>query len=153
MVEYAPRRAQDEELRTPAAYFLAALTVPDAHTAIAQRARREAHEVGDDLAGYCRRLQEQALAVLGETEHGNPIIPSRAGALRLDTFLETRVFELTVHSLDIAAATGINTHLSDGGVRRTLRIACDLALARGIAPTVIRATLGRVPLPSGFSLI
>jgi hypothetical protein len=65
--------------------------------------------------------------VLGLFERcsGNEVLNTFAGAIRLVDYLPTRSFELVVHSLDLARATGIRLPEK---VYRQLDVALDIAV-------------------------
>ena len=74
-------------------------------------------------------------------------------SMRLDTWLPTRTFELAVHSLDIAAATGVSAGLPAVVLADAAALAARIAVAMGNGPTVLRALTGRGVLPEAFSVV
>ena len=63
------------------------------------------------------------------------------------------MFELVVHTLDLATAIGAPMELPTEAARVSFQLAGDLALRTGKGATVLRALTGRDPLPVGFSIL
>ncbi|HEY5153991.1 MAG TPA: hypothetical protein VIJ47_04600, partial [Acidimicrobiales bacterium] len=75
-----------------------------------------------------------------------------AGTLSLGDYLGTRVVELTVHTLDLAAAVGwVDAEPPEAAARVSLIVLSALA-AQPSSAVLLRALTGRVPLLSGFSV-
>ena len=76
------------------------------------------------------------------------------GGMRVAAYLPTRTFELCVHGLDIAAATGIPVDLpARGGRGGRGALAAVSAAQRGLGPDLLLAMTGRRGLPPGFSVV
>ena len=73
--------------------------------------------------------------------------------MKLIDYLPTRVFELTIHSLDIIGAVGMREEPPPGPMEATLYLLVDRALAMGKATEIALAATGRSTLPEGFSLV
>jgi hypothetical protein len=73
--------------------------------------------------------------------------------MRISDYLPTRVFELVVHTADLAVALGVAAEPPPGPAALALALVSDLAVAGGQAATVLLATTGRGGLPSGFTLL
>lgn len=131
----------------PAIYQAAA----DAAT---KRARSDGEALGDHPAQAVRALLDQVTTKLAMS--GDDVlveIHELVGGMRLAAWLPTRTFELAVHSLDIAAATGVSADLPDGVLAETAALAARIAATTGDGPTVIRALTGRGALGDGFSVV
>jgi len=107
--------ATTEDITSSEGYYAFARSVDPTlfETAVAmstEDARRTGERLGDDPATAVRHLVDQAIAAVGAEDR---LIASAAGGMRLHTWLPTRTFELAVHSLDIAAATGLSADLPD----------------------------------------
>ena len=76
------------------------------------------------------------------------------GPITLSAYLPTRIFELTVHSLDLARATGhgVPPDLAEP-VGACLVMAAQMAQGRPQAADLLLALTGRRPLPPGFSVL
>jgi hypothetical protein len=75
------------------------------------------------------------------------------GGMRLVTWLPTRTFELAVHSLDIAAATGVPADLPVTVLADAAALAARIAAATGNGRTILSALTGRGALPDGYSVV
>ena len=73
--------------------------------------------------------------------------------MRLSTYLPTRTFELVVHGLDIARATGRPVTHPQEAVAEAVALAGAVAARSGRGGDVLLALTGRAPLPAGFSIV
>jgi hypothetical protein len=81
------------------------------------------------------------------------LLKTPVGGMRLLDYLPTRVFELTIHTLDLATAAALAAPPPEAAARVTSALVVELALSgRKIAP-LLRAATGRGPLPTGFSVL
>jgi hypothetical protein len=81
------------------------------------------------------------------------IVTTAGGGMRVSDYLPTRTFELTVHSLDIARATGLDFTPPTDALADTLALASASALRQGLGTDVLLALTGRRPLPEGVSVV
>jgi uncharacterized protein (TIGR03083 family) len=121
-------------------------------SAVTERGRQAGAALGPQPAPAVRTLVEETLEAL-EAVSDNPVIETIAGGMRLSAYLPTRTFELTVHSLDIGVATGIDVTPPAAALRESLRLGIDVALIYGDGHSVLRALTGRRALPSGYSIV
>ncbi len=109
MSTYLQTSADREDIATPQAYYAwtADYMSKAGAEAVAERGRQAGRDLGPDPAAKVDELVER---VLGDLETaGDPLIAVIDGlGLRLHTYLPTRTFELAVHGLDIARATGLS---------------------------------------------
>jgi uncharacterized protein (TIGR03083 family) len=139
------------DVESGADYFRRAMEGPDANAAIAARGRDEAAELGEDPVGTVRARARSALAAVEAAPVG-AVCVTFAGTLSLGDYLGTRVVELTVHTLDLAAAVGwVDAEPPEAAARVSLIVLSALA-AQPSSAVLLRALTGRVPLPSGFSV-
>ena len=106
---YLETSAEREDVATPQAYYARIREVAsDAGAdAIVERGRQAGRDLGADPAGTIDELVQRVLGELASTD--NPLIEVIGGlGIRLQTYLPTRTFELAVHGLDIARATGLS---------------------------------------------
>jgi hypothetical protein len=77
------------------------------------------------------------------------IVAGPLGGIALEAYLETRVFEATVHSLDLSRALGrVEWSPPDEAVALTLQLLTELALLRNQGSPLVLALTGRdVPIP------
>jgi hypothetical protein len=80
---------------------------------------------------------------LVERATDDAVVGTPWGGMRLIDYLPTRVFELSVHTLDLAAALAIETHVSDSSSAVTWELIAHLARRGGSENDVLRATTGQ----------
>ncbi|MGK2881228.1 MAG: maleylpyruvate isomerase N-terminal domain-containing protein [Mycobacterium sp.] len=118
---------------------------------VVQRGRAAGQDLGGDPAGKVDALV--AMASRSVAEHGGGLVAVLGGlGMRPTDYLPTRVFELAVHSLDIAAATGLPLELDPAVAVAATDLAVRIAVATGRGEVVLRALTGRAPLPAPFSV-
>jgi uncharacterized protein (TIGR03083 family) len=120
--------------------------------AVAQRGRDAGQALGEDPVAVVAQIASRVLplvAGLGGTE----LLTTVAGGMRISNYLPTRVFELVVHTADLAVALGIPAEPPSGPAALALGLVSDLAIAGGHASTVLLATTGRGGLPTAFTLL
>ena len=111
--------------------------------------------LGEDPRAAIGELATRVLAMVAATPDEAPV-RTYAGVAQLGTYLPTRTFELTVHTLDLATALG-----QDPPAILQEPIAACLALAVAVAgagggvsgAVLLQALTGRRALPPGFSII
>jgi uncharacterized protein (TIGR03083 family) len=150
---YLQTTADREDLATPQEYYArvnpSALGMDPA--AVLERGRQAGRELGDDPAAAVDGLVEQALGELARA--GDPLIQVIGGlGIRLH-YLPTRVFELAVHSLDVARAAGLSFTLPEDALADAAVLATRVGVALGQGETVLSALTGRTALPAGFSVV
>ncbi|MCX8559985.1 maleylpyruvate isomerase N-terminal domain-containing protein [Mycolicibacterium mucogenicum] len=149
---YLRTPADREDVTGPAHYYALlrgyAADSPD----IVERGREAGRNLGADPATKVTDLLHRVLTDLDAA--GDPLITVIGGlGIRLSSYLPTRVFELTVHSLDIARATGIDLTLPEEALREATVLAAQIAALTGQAAAVLPALTGRSGLPAGFSVV
>ncbi len=126
--------------------------LPADNDEIAARGREAGAELGDDPAAAVRTAADRVLPLLdGFSE--DMFISYPNGSIRLGDYLETRVVELTVHTLDLANAIGADAEAPDEALSVTLHLLADLAVASGQGAALALAATGRGLLPDRFSLM
>ena len=75
------------------------------------------------------------------------------GVRPLSRYLPSRVAELTIHTVDLARALGVEAEPPRECVRTTLYALADYAVRQGTGAEVAFALTGRAPLPPGFSVV
>ena len=73
--------------------------------------------------------------------------------MRCIDYLPSRVFELTIHTLDLAVALSQEIVVPAAAARVTFSLLAELGLQSGQAPPLLLAATGRGPLPAGFSVL
>jgi uncharacterized protein (TIGR03083 family) len=151
---YLQTPAEREDVRTPQEYYVRIREVASAAgaDAIVERGRQAGRDLGADPAGRVDELVERVLGELAEA--GNPLIEVIGGlGIRLHTYLPTRTFELAVHGLDIARATGLSFALPVEVLAEATVLAARIGVATGDGETVLLSLTGRAALPGSFSVV
>ncbi|HEY2833964.1 MAG TPA: maleylpyruvate isomerase N-terminal domain-containing protein [Sporichthyaceae bacterium] len=152
VVTYFDQPAATEDVASPEAYFALVAKVQVDPAAIAERGRRAGAQLGANPAAAFRELVAQAQAKVIATDP-NALIGTLAGGMRAARYLPTRTFELVVHGLDIAAATGLALEFDGEVLAEAAQLAARICVVTGQAPTLLTALTGRAPLPGGFTLV
>lgn len=110
---YLSTGAGSPELADPVDYYVAMLGDPadpsdaDRRTtldaAVAERGRQAGIELGADPAGGVAETAQRVVALVRTTEP-DALLATSAGTMTLQAYLPTRIFELTVHTLDLHRA-------------------------------------------------
>jgi hypothetical protein len=150
---YLDRPAASEQLATPEAYVAAAARMVAADAdAVAERGRQAGIALGPEPARAVRTLLNRVLPRVAAA--ADPLIETIAGGMRLSSYLPTRTFELVVHSLDIAHATGLPApRWSESVLAEVATVASRAAVLEGRGAELVLALTGRGPLPDGFSVV
>jgi uncharacterized protein (TIGR03083 family) len=150
---YLDQPAEAETAATPVDYFVNALASAAADPRqVAQRGREAGAALGPDPH---QRIAELVAGVMTRVEHADPaqLLTTPFGGMRLASYLPTRTFELTVHTLDLASALDLELIPPDEAAAESLALAAGLALRTGRAAEVLLSLTGRGPLPTSFSVL
>ncbi len=134
-----------------AEYFRRAMQATDANEAIAARGRDEVAELGEDPMSAVRDRAASAVRVVEAASPG-AVCVTAAGTLSLGDYLGTRVVELTVHTLDIAAATQQRTAEPPESAALVSLIVLTAMAAQPSSAVLLRALTGRAQLPRDFNV-
>jgi uncharacterized protein (TIGR03083 family) len=134
----------------PVEYFPVGLATAD-HSAIAERGRQAGAALGDEPAEAVRTLAARRGAGAARHRHG-PGGHARGGHAP-HRLLPTRVFELAIHTPDLAAALGGTGSLPDAAAAVTLDLVAALARRRGRDTELLLAATGRGALPAGYTVL
>jgi uncharacterized protein (TIGR03083 family) len=151
---YLGTRAESVAAESPAEYFAAVSRIAgsDRVGAVHQRGVDAGRMLGDDPLGTLRQQKVDADAALDGLD-GDPVVETIAGGMRVSDYLPTRTFELTVHCLDIARATGIGFTPPHDAVVESLDVAAESAIELGMGIDVLLTLTGRQPLPPNCSVV
>ncbi|MCI0440886.1 MAG: maleylpyruvate isomerase N-terminal domain-containing protein [Chloroflexi bacterium] len=149
---YATAPAERVELDHSAGYFLAFGKIPNVSETVAERGRQAGKELGSDPAKAVPQIAARVLKALDEMPD-SLVIGTPVGGMTLNDYLETRILELTIHTLDIAAAIGASVEPPQSAMSVTLRLLAELAVRQGKGAQIAFAITGRRPLPQPFSLL
>lgn len=120
--------------------------------AIAKRGVDAGVALGDDPVSAITALVERALALLSE-QSGDRLVSLGGMGIRIDEYLKTRVFELVVHTMDLARATGQRADFAPELIESAASLAAGIAARKGNGEQVLMALTGRETLPAGFSVV
>jgi hypothetical protein len=98
--------AGDVLLPDAAAYFRTALDMADVHARIAGRAVTAAAGAGDDVSAWARGVIAVAVARVASTAD-DEVIVHFAGSLPFVDYLDTRITELVLHTLELQVVCGL----------------------------------------------
>jgi uncharacterized protein (TIGR03083 family) len=149
--EYLAQPAAGVELEATADYYRATRQLARG-PGVADRGRKAGAALGDAPATAIEQLATRVLQVLDGCD-GSELVTTIAGGMRLDAYLPTRVFELAVHTTDLAAALGLPADIPVSVARQALELVVELATGDGLAGPLLLATTGRRALPPGFSVL
>lgn len=154
VIEYLQQPAPAGDLVDAADYYLAVGEFSSAAgaAAITERGRQAGRDLGDDPAVAVSALVSRALADVHDA--GDPALTVIGGiGIRLSQYLHTRVFELTVHGLDIARATGVSYRPPAEAVESAAALSARIAARSGHGEQLLLTLTGRAPLPDGYSVV
>lgn len=145
-------QARPIDMDDAAEYYISAMASPSIHQEVAERARQGVERLGDDPASALRAVVARTLAALEEFADDDPMSTS-FGRVRLVDYLPTRILEVVVHTLDIAAAAGIPVEPPPAALRVSLALLGDIAVRQGEGATLALALSGRRSLPEGYNVL
>ena len=119
---------------------------------MAARGREAGAALGPDPTAAVRDLAARVLAQL-QTASDEVLVSTPVGGMRLIDYLPSRVFELAVHTLDIAAALPVAVTLPETAAAVALHLLADRAVQPGKAASLLLAGTGRHALPAGFNVL
>jgi uncharacterized protein (TIGR03083 family) len=152
VVEFSQTRADKVDVASAAQHYHVSLSAEGIDDVIAERGRAAGQGLGDDVPAMIRTGMQESLAVLEATPDG-AIIMYPNGGIKLEHYLETRVLELTVHTLDILAATGIEIEPQREALSCTLHLLADLAVDSGFGGQLALLATGRGVIADRFSVL
>ena len=152
VIEYFDRPVAEEALFSPAEYLaMSQAAVASGGDAIVARGRQAGEALGAAPAVRFRELAGEA-ADKARTTDPDTVITTIGGGMRARHYLPTRTFELVVHGLDIASATGLSVDVPKRPQHVAAMLAVEAAVATGKGPELLRALTGRGLLSPGFSV-
>jgi hypothetical protein len=150
---YLAEPAAEIRFRSPLEYLLGLKHPSVDHRLVAERGRAAGQALGASPAGAVRALAERATTLVTTTPDEATLTTPFGGATLL-AYLPTRTFELTVHTLDLVDALGVEAPRGlDGPVAASLELAAAAAGRGAARADVLRALAGRRGLPPGFSVV
>jgi uncharacterized protein (TIGR03083 family) len=150
VVEYSARPADRVDVADSAEYYLAIAEFLKEPDQIDARAVQAGLGLGDHPLDTIRELQDRAAAAL---VYDDRVIQTIAGGMRLSDYLPTRIFELGLHSVDLARAIGVPEALPPEIADNVLAVTVEVVRRRGDGQALLLALTGRGNLPLGYSIV
>jgi uncharacterized protein (TIGR03083 family) len=135
------------DLADAAAYFAAARSTLADRAALSRRGQKATAALGADPAPAFVQLASRACDLTRQAPD-DTVLATYLGSIGLLDYLTTRVWELTVHALDLARATGLERPAALAGpVRYSLVLTAELVANLPIASDLLLLITGRENLP------
>jgi uncharacterized protein (TIGR03083 family) len=146
---YLANPAAQREVMRPVDYLLRAQARLADPGSVAARGREAGVALGPDPVAAVRDIATRVLAHV-QTTPDEVLVSTPVGGMRLIDYLPSRIFELAVHTLDIAAALPVTVTLPEPVAVVALHLLADLARQPDKAAALLLAATGRRALPAGF---
>ena len=144
--------ASQVDMETAGDYYGQIYLVYTNPEAIAQRGVQAGIALGDNPIEAIETLKKRALDLIS-AQDATRLVSLGGMGIPLNEYLKTRVFELVVHSIDIARATGQEAHFASDLIEESAALAAGIAARKGDGEQVLMALTGREQLPEGFSVV
>jgi uncharacterized protein (TIGR03083 family) len=143
-----------EEISIPTAerYYTTVYAQFTDRAAVSARAVEAGVWLGDDPLQRIREALSRTRSAL-ETAPANRVVPIGGMGIPLDEYLRTRVFELVVHSSDIARAVHIEHEPPIDALRACATLAVSTGIEAGHGIEILAALTGRGALSEGYSVV
>jgi hypothetical protein len=125
-----------------AAYLDARRRHPELDAQVAARGRQSVSALGDDPGREFSATVARVAALLATTD-GETTVSTPWGTIRLVDYLRTRVMELVMHGMDLAAALSVDWRPPPEALTDTLHLLSDVAVRTGLGPDLARMLGGR----------
>ena len=149
---YLAKPAAQREVMRPVDYYLRAQAGLADPGSVAARGREAGVALGPDPIAAVRDIAARVLAQVN-TASDEALVSTPVGGMRLIDYLPSRIFELAVHTLDLAAALPVTVTLPEPVAAVALHLLADLALQPDKAAALLLAATGRRASPAGFSVL
>jgi uncharacterized protein (TIGR03083 family) len=133
-------------------YYTAVFTEYTDNYAIAARGVEAGKNLTENSGEEFEATLNRALALIAENG-ADRIVGIGTIGIRLGEYLRTRVFELVVHSMDIARATGLPHGMPTDIIANVADLAARVSVRKGDGEDLLFALTGRRPLPSRYSIL
>ena len=150
--EFGAQRAPSVDITSAAHHYRRSIRQPSDNERVAERGREAGRALGADPLATMNADWARAEPILDATDE-DTIIAYDNGGIRFVDYLETRVFELTIHTLDLAKAIGVEVEPPREAMSVVLQLLAALALESGRGAPLALSGTGRGPLPEGYSVL
>jgi uncharacterized protein (TIGR03083 family) len=147
--QYLAKPAAQREVMRPVDYLLRAQAGLADPASVAARGREAGIALGPDPIAAVRDIAARVLAQV-QTAADEALVSTPVGGMRLIDYLPSRIFELAVHTLDLAAALPVTVTLPEPVAAVALHLLADMALQSAKAAALLLAATGRRALPADF---
>ncbi len=120
--------------------------------AITERGRAAGRELGEHPPVVVAERRDTAVAAV-EAHPDDAPVATPAGTMRLIDYLPSRVFELVVHTDDLARALGIERRADVAASTFATTFVAGIVAEAEDGELVLRALTGRGTLPAGFTAL
>ena len=149
---YLARPAVQREVIRPVDYYLRAQAGQADPASVAARGREAGAALGPDPIAAVQDITTRVLAQV-QTASDEALVSTPVGGMRFIDYLPSRIFELAVHTLDIAAALPVTVTLPESVAAIALHLVADMAVQPEKTAAMLLAATGRRALPAGFSVL
>ena len=150
--EFGQQRADKVDVVSAAQHFHISLAPDGVDDAIAQGGRDAGDELGDDPSSVIKAALAKVLPIV-DAVPGETVIAYTNGGIVFDHYLETRVLELMVHTLDLQTALGLDDQPPREALLATLHLLAELAADSGYGGQLALLATGRGVIPDRFSVL
>jgi uncharacterized protein (TIGR03083 family) len=150
--QYLARPAAQHEVMRPVDYYLRAQAGLADPASVAARGREAGVALGADPMAAVQDIAARVLAQV-QVASDEALVSTPVGGMRLIDYLPSRIFELAVHTLDLAAALPVTVTLPETVAAVALHLLADIAIQPDKAAALLLAVTGRRALPAGFSVL
>jgi uncharacterized protein (TIGR03083 family) len=133
-------------------YYSEVFNVYTDNDAIAARGVEAGKALTESSGAEFEAALNRALALI-QSSGPDRIVAIGPIGIPLREYLRTRVFELVVHSMDIAKAVGVTHGIPSEVVANVADLAARVAVRKGNGEEILFALTGRRPLPPRFSIL
>jgi uncharacterized protein (TIGR03083 family) len=148
---YLAKPATEVAVASAADYYGATRDIA-AGSEVAQRGRDAGAALGSDPAAAVAEIAARVVPLV-EAQQGTELVTTIAGGMRLADYLPTRTFELVVHGSDLCRALDLPADPPPPAATQALHLVTELAVAGGLAGTLLLAATGRPAPGPGFSVL
>ncbi len=146
-------KASGPQLNGPVEYFLAAKAASVSPEEIAKRGVKAGEALGSSPYSMVQELAHRVTQKV-EVSQDTALVGTPWGTMTLAGYLPTRTFELTVHSIDLAAAIDVSVPpLLSSSIARACELAGALAGRNSRALEILLALTGRSQLAKDITVL
>ncbi|MEO7349168.1 MAG: maleylpyruvate isomerase family mycothiol-dependent enzyme [Terrimesophilobacter sp.] len=123
------------------------------HDAIAQRGVAAGELLAATEPTQLTQQLERVLAMIAAQPSSRVVSVLGGRSILLSEYLRARNFELVVHAMDVARATGMEHTIPSRSVEDAAALAARVAVRQGRGQELLLAVTGRFPLNESFSVM